>query len=156
MKPIKSSSLAAVLLVFSLLVSGETFQYDPNGNLVRDGSKCYQYNGANQLESVTDCAGTVIAQYWYDYTGRKIQAYENGTTVYYPFPGFESRVNSSRLENTTYIYANGELVARNDSTGMHYYHGDQLGSTSVITDASGNLEENTTYLPFGRILSGGI
>jgi RHS repeat-associated protein len=143
-------------MVLTTFAGTETFQYDANGNLVRDGSKCYQYNGANQLENATNCAGGIVAQYWYDYTGRKIQAYENATTIYYPFPGFESRVNGSRLENTTYIYVNGDLVARKDSNGsMHYYHGDQLGSTSVITDASGNLEEKTKYLPFGGLRSGG-
>ena len=155
MKTSKLIGYLIALIVLSSLASSETFQYDANGNLVRDGTKCYQYNGANQLENVTNCAGTIIAQYWYDYTGRKIQAVENGTTIYYPFPGFESRVNGSRLENTTYIYANGELVARNDSSGMHYYHGDQLGSTSLITNSSGGVEEKTKYLPYGGIRSGG-
>ncbi len=64
-------------------------------------------------------------------------------------------MNGSRLENTTYYYANGELVARNDSGGMHYYHGDQLGSTSLITNSSGGVEEKTKYYPFGGIRSGG-
>jgi uncharacterized protein RhaS with RHS repeats len=134
----------------------ETYQYDANGNLVQDGTHCYQYNAANRLENVTNCAGTSIARYWYDYTGRKIKSVENGVTTYYPFPGFESRVNGSRLDNTTYIYANGEIVARKDPNGsMHYYHGDQLGSTSLITDASGNVEEKTKYLPYGGLHSAG-
>jgi RHS repeat-associated protein len=108
------------------------------------------------LENVTNCAGTTFARYWYDYTGRKIKAVENGITTYYPFPGFESFVNGTRLDNTTYYYANGEIVARKDSNGaMHYYHGDQLGSTSLITDASGNVEETTKYYPFGALRSGG-
>ena len=65
-------------------------------------------------------------------------------------------MNGSRLDNTTYYYANGEIVARKDSAGsMHYYHGDQLGSTSLITDASGNVEETTKYYPFGALRSGG-
>jgi hypothetical protein len=40
-------------------------------------------------------------------------------------------------EHNNAAYANGELVARKDSVGMHYYRGDQLESTSLITDASG-------------------
>ncbi|MFZ2455820.1 MAG: RHS repeat-associated core domain-containing protein [Candidatus Altiarchaeia archaeon] len=80
---------------------------------------------------------------------------ENGVTTYYPFEGYEARVNGTLLENTTYYYANGELVARKDSAGMHYYHGDQLGSMSMITDASGNVEETTRYYPFGALRSGG-
>ena len=108
------------------------------------------------MENVTNCAGTAIARYWYDYTGRKIKAIEGGVTTYYPFPGFESVVNGTRLDNTTYYYANGEIVARKDSNGaMHYYHGDQLGSTSLITDANGAVEETTKYYPFGQLRSGG-
>ena len=127
--------------IFSALAN-DTYQYDSNGNLIQDGTHCYQYNAANRLENVTNCAGTSIARYWYDHTGRKIKSWENGVTTYYPFPGFESVVNGSRLDNTTYYYANGELVARKDSNGsMHYYHGDQLGSTSLITDASGSVRK---------------
>ena len=32
---------------------------------------------------------------------------------------------------------------------------DHLGSTSLVTDSSGNAIENTSYAPFGEILSGG-
>jgi hypothetical protein len=65
-------------------------------------------------------------------------------------------VNGTRLENTTYYYANGEIVARKDSNGaMHYYHGDQLGSTSLITNANGAAEESTKYYPYGALRSGG-
>jgi RHS repeat-associated protein len=38
---------------------------------------------------------------------------------------------------------------------MHYYHGDQLGSTSLITDANGVVEETTKYYPYGGVRSGG-
>jgi hypothetical protein len=58
------SGLFVLLLVFSSFGLAETFQYDANGNLVQDGSKCYQYNAANRLENVTNCAGTLVARYW--------------------------------------------------------------------------------------------
>jgi RHS repeat-associated protein len=144
------------LLVLSSFVFSETFQYDANGNLIQDGTQCYQYNAANRLENVTNCEGTLIARYWYDVSGRKIKSNEGGVITYYPFDGYEARVNGSRLENTTYYFVGGEIVARKDSNGsMHYYHGDQLGSTSVITDSYGNVEETTKYYPFGGIRSGG-
>jgi len=38
---------------------------------------------------------------------------------------------------------------------MHYYHGDSLGSTSLITDSNGNLVERSSYFPFGLSLEGG-
>jgi RHS repeat-associated protein len=156
MNVIKALLAGFFLLAFSVVVVAETFQYDANGNLIQDGTQCYQYNAANRLENVTNCAGSLIARYWYDASGRKIKSVENGVTTYYPFPGYEARVNGSRLENTTYYFVGGEIVARKDSNGsMHYYHGDQLGSTSVITDANGAVEETTKYYPFGGIRSGG-
>ena len=36
-----------------------------------------------------------------------------------------------------------------------YYHNDHLGSTSVITNQSGGIVEQTFYEPFGGIVSGG-
>lgn len=36
-----------------------------------------------------------------------------------------------------------------------YYHGDHLGSTTLITDESGSVLETTSYTPYGKILSGG-
>jgi len=34
--------------------------------------------------------------------------------------------------------------------GVQYYHGDHLGSTRLITDASGNVVSSLDYLPFGE------
>jgi len=34
--------------------------------------------------------------------------------------------------------------------GVHYYHGDHLGSARLITDNSGNQTWSATYLPFGQ------
>ncbi len=36
-----------------------------------------------------------------------------------------------------------------------YYHPDHLGSTTLITNASGSIVEETFYLPFGDVLEGG-
>ncbi len=36
-----------------------------------------------------------------------------------------------------------------------YYHNDHLGSTSVVTNSSGDLVEETFYAPYGEILEGG-
>ncbi len=36
-----------------------------------------------------------------------------------------------------------------------YYHPDHLGSTNLITNSTGSIVEETFYLPFGDVLSGG-
>jgi RHS repeat-associated protein len=150
-----------ILTSFSISVFASTYEYDANGNMVKDSEKnqCYLYNQANQLKEVNNCSGRKIAQYWYDYTGRRIMTVEyNSTggniTTYYPFPDAEIVMNGTQMLNTTYIYANGERVARIDPDGSkHYYSGDHLGSTSIVTDENGSIEEKTRYKPYGSTLS---
>jgi RHS repeat-associated protein len=57
---------------------------------------------------------------------------------------------------------NDQLVARDSyevgepsSEQRFYYHQEHLGSTSVLTDSSGNVQESTEYTPYGGVLSGG-
>ncbi|MBI5123086.1 hypothetical protein HZA75_04485 [Candidatus Roizmanbacteria bacterium] len=58
--------------------------------------------------------------------------------------------------NTSYYFANGELVAKKDNSGaISYIHNDHLGSSSVLTNSVGALVEATNYGPWGEIKSGG-
>src|SRR6185312_194640 len=64
-----------------------------------------------------------------------------------------AEVNGSNF--TDYIYSNGRMYARATSaspTDTFYYHQDHLGTTSLITDSSGNLVSNCNYAPFGQLL----
>ena len=159
-------SLFACFLILNTLpaaLAADSYTYDKNGNMVKDSGKgqCYQYNDANKLKKVTNCQGTTVAEYGYDYSGRKIKVVENGITTYYPFPDYEEKVYpDGHTEKSKYIRANGEIVARVDTDGSgntktFYYHGDHLSSTSVLTDSSGNIVERTSYLPFGNLKAGG-
>ncbi|MBI5123088.1 hypothetical protein HZA75_04495 [Candidatus Roizmanbacteria bacterium] len=58
--------------------------------------------------------------------------------------------------NTSYYFANGELVAKKDNSGaITYVHNDHLGSSSVITNQTGALVEATSYDPWGKVNAGG-
>jgi len=51
---------------------------------------------------------------------------------------------------TKFIFAGSERVAMKSSDGSFYYfHTDQLGSSSAVTDPSGNSVENLAYQPYG-------
>jgi len=51
---------------------------------------------------------------------------------------------------TSYIHSNGQLIAKINETGnVTYYHPDNLGSTSVLTDSKGGVLEEQVNLPFG-------
>ena len=61
--------------------------------------------------------------------------------------------NSEGIFNYTYIYEGETLVARINPDGSKYfYHPDHLGSTTLITDESGNVVEDNYYLPYGELV----
>ncbi len=51
------------------------------------------------------------------------------------------------------IYAGDQRVAlvQGGSGATRYFHGDHLGSTSVLTDSNGTEEEHNSYRPYGDI-----
>ena len=78
-------------------------------------------------------------------------------TVYYVDENFVRVVNATGSYDFTYVKDEaGNLVGQLNPDGTKLYvHGDAEGSTSVITNQSGQMVENTTYSPHGEILSGG-
>ncbi len=65
-------------------------------------------------------------------------------------------MNFSGSYDFTYVKHEGQLVAQLNPDGTKLYvHGDHEGSSTVITNSSGQIIENTTYSPFGEVLSGG-
>lgn len=138
-------------------------QHPANGNLTSDGDTCYQYNEANKLDKVYKCiTSETVAEYVYDYEGMRMvkRNFAKGVlrdTVISWTDSFETKaIAGGATENTSYYFVNKELVAKKDNSGNKtYYHTDHLGSTSVITNQSGNLVEATTNDPWGEIDSGG-
>ena len=143
--------------------SSATFTYDANGNMTADGTKCYHYNEANQLDKVTKCSGgQTIAEYVYDYTGLRMvkKNFTNGTlanTVTSWSDSYETKViEGGATENTAYYFANGQLIGKKDKDGVRtYVHADHLGSTRLITNSSGSTVETTAYDPWGKVKNGG-
>jgi len=131
--------------------------------MTADGTNCYHYNEANQLDKVTNCTNSqTIAEYTYDYFGNRMvkKVYTLGTLSYTTTSwtdAFETKViNGGGTENTSYYFANDQLIAKKDKDGNKtYFSNDHLGSTSLITNQAGSLVENTTYDPWGEIKSGG-
>jgi RHS repeat-associated protein len=51
-----------------------------------------------------------------------------------------------------FIFFNGKRTARLDlpSATVHYYFSDHLGSASVVTSATGTIQDESDYYPFGK------
>jgi len=60
---------------------------------------------------------------------------------------------SPSVSADSYIHANGKLIARINETDITYYHSDNLGSTSAMTDEAGVVVEEQTNMPFGAQFS---
>ena len=60
----------------------------------------------------------------------------------------------SPLPDTTTVYAYGAngLVSKQKGSEVSYYHSDNLGSSSLVTDDKGVVKYSTDYYPFGSSL----
>lgn len=159
-----------VFLVITLIVSLPAvlaaqydLVYDANGNLLSGDGFNRTYNGLNQLDSVVYENGTLLYQYKFHPTEERVHVkneyYENGTlkeTTVYVSSTFVTVVNESGTHNLAYISHEGQKIAEADSNGeKQFIHIDHLGSSTVVTNSSGDVIENTTYSPFGSIVQGG-
>ncbi len=131
-------------------LSGIGIMYDAAGNVINDGlGNTPTYDGENRM--VTDAGVT----YSYDADSRRIE--KSSGTMYWPGPGGEYLTETDLTGNINeeYIFFNGARIARVDrpSGAVHYYFSDHLGSASVISDASGNVDESYYYYPYGGVQS---
>jgi RHS repeat-associated protein len=125
--------------------------YDAAGNVLNDGNGNQPtYDDRNRIS--TD------AGYTYSYDADDVRMGKaNGSTgtMYWPGPGGEvlSESDLTGTINEEYVYFNGERIARIDRpTGtVNYYFSNHLGSASVITSATGVIQEQMDFYPFGGV-----
>ena len=152
--------------------STTTYAYDNNGNLVQkttDGTTTtYVYDYANRLTALG--SGGATTTYGYDWTGNRVIQTGTSTTWIYPFKWYSvasSTGTGAKYSTTTdYVFNGDTLVSTIDkqfasgiATGTaqtHYIHPDHLGSTNVVTNASGTVEQTLDFFPYGatRISTG--
>jgi len=129
------------------------YAYDANGNMVSGPGRTLFYDQENRL-ILSDVGGTP-ASYVYDHSGRRVkQVTPDGTTVYVSQAyevqtGAESHV-------AKHIFADGQRVASVKDAAASYYLPDHLGSSNLMTNASGEVVQHIEYAPFGQVvLQGG-
>lgn len=132
--------------------------YDLAGNLENNGGVTYTYDAENRL------IATGSTSYIYDGDGNRIEKCTTGTgpgtcsttatgTIYWLHAGGGTLAESNLGGNWTAAYGlvRGQIVSRVDlpSTVVHYYYHDHLNSTSIVTDAVGNIQNESDYYPYG-------
>jgi RHS repeat-associated protein len=133
--------------------AGQSLSYDPTGNLVGDGLNIYNWDGRNQLSSIT---GNVNGGFAYDPSGRRTGKSVGGTTTEYLYDGLNIVQEISGTSPTANLLRGGmdEIFIRTD-TGSASFLTDPLGNTLALTDSNGALTTQYTYEPFGKVSSTG-
>ena len=141
---------------FSVSVNGQNqivgYCYDAAGNLL-DANACpsgnphtYAYNAEGQMVSA------VAGAYTYTYDGDGQRVMKSSGKMYWYGPNGEVLTETDLSGNLTddYVFLGGQRLARVDATGnVDYYFSDHLGSSRVVTNASGNVLDDSDFYPFG-------
>jgi RHS repeat-associated protein len=121
------------------------FTYDLSGNLTSDGTLSPQYDAEGHM---TSDAGVT---YTYDFEGKRVQK-SSGTLYWHgtsPDPLLETNGTGSLTKE--YIFFEGKRVASRDSSNnVSYYLADHLGTARIVTNASGTIQDDSDFFPYGR------
>ena len=120
-----------------------TYNYDNNGNMTSGDGRTITWNYDNMPSSIT-MGGTT--SFVYDYQKQRVKKIGSSTTIYI---GTLYEITGGSY--TKYIFAGKKRIVNKTVSATNYYHTDHLGSSNVITNASGTLVEEIYYFPFGGI-----
>ena len=121
--------------------------YDSAGNLINDGTgNTYTYDAENRIST------TAGVSYTYDGDGERVK--KSSGTLYWGLASNEPLAESDTSGNISkeFIFFGGKRIARLDLPGgaVHYYFSDHLGSSNVVTNATGaTIEQESDFYPFG-------
>jgi RHS repeat-associated protein len=143
--------------------------YDAAGNMTSNGTTSYVYDAENRL------IATAGISYIYDGDGQRVEKCTERTDAQgHYLPGtcatgatgtlYWRGLSSDPLSETdlggnvqnTYVFFNGQRVARRDSAGsIHYYFSDHLGSHGVVetvtTSGGTSCDQDIDYYPYGGV-----
>jgi YD repeat-containing protein len=113
-------------------------------------------NQSNELTSYTSPAGPT-STYAYDGDGlRTAKTPSGGTAQAMTWDVAGGGLLLLSAGSTCYVYGPaGTPIEQIDGTSASFLHQDQLGSTSLITDAPGALTGSYRYDPYGQATHGG-
>ena len=140
-------------------ISTTTYTYDANGNLIQAGGWSYVWDYLNRM--LASGYNNSTTTYAYDATGARVLQTSTTSTSYYPSKYFSLASTTvggaSYATSTNYIWFGDTLLGTIDqklyngtatSTAIaRYVHPDHLGSTNVVTDASGTSVSSSTTTP---------
>jgi RHS repeat-associated protein len=157
-----SAQLAGVLVALRPATTA-TYTYDPRGDRTAvtapggTAATTYAYDQANRLTAFTGGSGA-SATYSYDGAGLRMAktVVSGGIPTTTSFVWDDSAGMPQLLSDGTNSYIDGPLgpVEQMSSSGVaDYYSTDSLGSTRMLTDASGAVAATFTFDAYGKLTS---
>ncbi len=144
-----------------LLTAGSvTYAYDANGNVVAKeeamGTTSYTFNSDDQLVRIS-LPDSSIVTYEYDFEGARLSETTDGVKTSFLVdkqPQLKRVIeesNSARTVTNRYLYGDRLLSQTSDKFTVTV-HSDVVGSTTAITNSSGQLQGKSAYDAFGEPL----
>ncbi len=137
----------------SMLVDGNKYVFDPDGNLT----------SGRDWEAVFDCENRPVEishngwkkRYGYDCFGYRSTEEIDNTRVDFHFDPWGRLLYETDMKGNilaSYIYGGKRLQAKIDGKGsVFFYHYDAMGNTFAITGEAGNVVDAYDYEPYGQI-----
>lgn len=148
--------------------NGTTYTYDNNGNVTAAGTSAYTYDYLNRMSQ--SVIATATTTYGYDHAGARMFQQTASSTTFYPSRFYSMIATTSgattTATSTEYIFLGDLLLATIDQLRINgtatgtptpsFVHPDHLGSTGIVTNASGTPVQTLDYYPYGgtRVSSG--
>lgn len=145
-------------------LGGSAPTYDINGNTLTLPNRAFAYDGQSRMKSTTvgipGLAGYHAASFVYDARNRQVSRTVDGITTYFIWDGWSLLAEYRIIGGTpaqTARYVHGPRLdeilvqARGVAPTPVYLHEDALGSTYLLTNASGAMVERYAYTAFGEV-----
>ncbi|EUB98383.1 RHS repeat-associated core domain containing protein-containing protein [Rhizobium sp. CF080] len=131
-------------------IASRSLVYDANGNTTNDGIRTMGWDRSNQLATVTRNGATVNFAYGAD--GARVKKTSAFNTTLYAGSEIEiDRTTPGAEVYTRYPHPDIKVVTTaSGATTKYFLHRDHLASIRLVTDASGNLVERTSYAAYGE------
>ncbi|MDD5061971.1 MAG: toxin TcdB middle/N-terminal domain-containing protein [Candidatus Marinimicrobia bacterium] len=136
-----------------------SYQYDANGNMTSGKNKTLEYDVENRIIRITQ--PDAVTSFMYDGDGGRVKvsrtANNETRTTTYIGSLFEIQASASGQQAMVkHIFAGSTRVCSVKSVDggastTDYYHGDHLGSSSIITDQDGQQVQYLEYAPYGTV-----
>ncbi len=128
-----------------------SFEYDPQGNLLKDAKAKYTYDSFNRLQKAEAFSGQVQINR-YDAEGLRHEIEENSKLVQFIYSDRELIAETNTNGDLTRYIRGLGLISSDIDKAKTYYHycSDELGSITHILDEEGKTLNHYEYDAFGN------